>query len=153
MSALPLSKFLYRILLALHPVSFRIRFQDEMLWVFEEQSRHESSSALLLDGLRSLLIQHMSSSHDVEPVRTGFMVEIATSSLSSKRMLEAALGAAGLTIVFAFMLAAIPPVMPRGRRMVAVRHHYPSSCEEPVAAKHDTRRDRLIHKALTSRSK
>jgi hypothetical protein len=153
MNALKLSKLLYRILLRLHPISFRTRFQDEMLWVFEEQSRHEKFSALLLDGLRSLLIQHVSSSHDVEPVQTGFMLEIATSSLSSKRMLQAALGAAALTIGFAFMLAAGSPIMPSAPWTVAVRHHYPSFCEEPVSVKHAARRDRLARKALPNRSK
>jgi hypothetical protein len=153
MNALNLPQLLYRILLRLHPGSFRTRFQDEMLWVFEEQSRHEHFSTLLLDGLRSLLIQHVSSSHDVEPVHTGFMLEIATSNLSSKRMLQAALGAAALTIGFAFMLAPGSPIMPSAPRTVAVRHHYPSFCEEPVTVKHDARRDRLARKALPNRSK
>jgi hypothetical protein len=151
MNTLKLSKLLYRFLVRIHPVSFRTRFEDEMLWVFEEQSRHEKASTLLLDGLRSVLVQHVSSSHEVEPVQAGFMVEIATSSLSSKRMLEAALGAAALTVVFAFMLAAVPPVLPRGPVRVAMRHSASSYCEEPVAVKHGAR-SRLIHKALTNRS-
>ena len=152
MNSCKLSKLLFRMLLRLHPVSFRTRFQDEMLWVFEEQSRHEHLSALLLDGLRSVLVQHMSSSHDAEPVQTPFMLEIATSSLSFKRMLEATLGAAALTIGFAFMLAAIPPVMSSGPRIVAVRQHYPTSCEEPLAVKREARRIRLIQKAPSNRS-
>jgi hypothetical protein len=153
MNALKLSQILYRFLLRLHPVSFRMRFQNEMLWVFEEQARHENLSSLLLDGLRSLLVQHVNSSHDVEPVQTGFMLEIATSSLSSKRMLQAALGATAVTIGFAFMLAAGSPIMPSAPWTAAVRHHYPSFCEEPVSVKHDARKDRLARKALPNRSK
>jgi hypothetical protein len=153
MNAFKLSQLLYRILLRLHPVPFRTRFQDEMLWVFEEQSRHENLSTLLLDGLRSLLVQHVSSSHDVEPVQTGFALEIATSSLSSKRMLQAALGAAALTLGFAFVLSGGSPTMPSAPLTVAMRHHYPSFCEEPVTMKHAARKDRLARKVLPNRSK
>ena len=152
MTTLELSKLLYRFLVRIHPVSFRTRFEDEMLWVFEEQSRHENVSSLLLDGLRSVLVQHVSFSHDVEPVQADFTLEIATSSLSSKRILEAALGAAAVTVVFAFMLAAVPPVLSSGPVRVAMRHNAPSYCEEPVAVKHSAR-SRLVHKALANRSK
>jgi hypothetical protein len=153
MTALKLSQLLYRILIRLHPFSFRIRFQDEMIWVFEEQARHEKLSTLLLDGLRSLLVQHVNASHDVEPVQTGFTLEVVTSSLSSKRLVQAALGASAVTIGFALMLAAGPPIMPSAPSNVAVRHHYPSFCEEPVSTMRGARKDRFARKALPNRSK
>ena len=153
MTAFKSVQFLYRVLLRLHPSSFRDRFQDEMLWVFEEQARHGDLSSLLFDALRSLLVQHLNSSHYVEPGQAGFTLEVATSSLSSIRMLQAAVGAMALTMGFALLLAQGSPIIPSAPWPVAARRYYPSICEEPVVMKHPARKDGFLHKPLPNRSK
>ena len=47
----------YRLLLALHPPVFRLRFRAEMLLTFEDAFDTEGSSRLLFDAVRSLLRQ------------------------------------------------------------------------------------------------
>jgi hypothetical protein len=42
-----ITRWLYRCLVRLHPAVFRLRFEEEMLWIFDE--------ALLGDGSISLL--------------------------------------------------------------------------------------------------
>jgi hypothetical protein len=49
-----MSRLLYRLLLRLHPPSFRDRFSDEMLFVFDELVAERCGLALLADGMRSL---------------------------------------------------------------------------------------------------
>jgi hypothetical protein len=56
----------YSVLIALHPQQFRAEFGQEMLWIFDEEMQSGSNgkvhvqhfTRLLLDALRSLLIQH-----------------------------------------------------------------------------------------------
>jgi hypothetical protein len=47
----------YRMLLALHPRAFRVRFEGEMLLTFEDALGTEGSVRLLFDAVRSLLRQ------------------------------------------------------------------------------------------------
>jgi hypothetical protein len=153
MTTFKLVQFLYRIVLRLHPSSFRDRFQDEMLWVFQEQAQHEHLSILFLDALRSLLIQRLNASREVEEVQAGMSLEVATSSLSSIRMLQAAAGATALTIGFAFLLAKGSPVISSTSWPVPARRSYPSFCEAPVVMKHPARKDRFTHRPLLTRSR
>lgn len=51
------SRFVYRVMVQLHPKWFKDRFGDEMMWIFEEESRGGGSVRLLADGLRSLVRQ------------------------------------------------------------------------------------------------
>jgi uncharacterized membrane protein len=52
-----MTRTVYRWLICLHPPAFRMRFQEELLWIFEE-SRHSSGIAsLLYDAVISLLRQ------------------------------------------------------------------------------------------------
>jgi len=51
-----MKRFLYRILIALHPSRFRERFGDEMMCVFDESSANRSAK-LFADGLFSLARQ------------------------------------------------------------------------------------------------
>jgi hypothetical protein len=44
---------LYRLMLAMHPPGFRNSFGDEMMSIFDQQSREESSADLMLDCLLS----------------------------------------------------------------------------------------------------
>ena len=49
-----MTSVLYRCVIWLHPPSFRRRFGDEMLWIFEEAAKEMGSTAFLVDGLASL---------------------------------------------------------------------------------------------------
>jgi hypothetical protein len=76
-----IARIAYRALLRLHPSAFRAEFGDEMLWIFDEEmrdeemrnrARSESFQAelpmrLLLDGIRSVLLQHSVRSHSQQP--------------------------------------------------------------------------------------
>lgn len=54
-----MTRILYRLLVCLHPPAFRLRFKEELLWIFDE-SRHASGSApLLYDAGISLLRQRL----------------------------------------------------------------------------------------------
>jgi hypothetical protein len=53
-----ISRFIYCILLRLHPEAFRARFTDEMLWIFDTRDRNYKTFALLLDCIRSCALQH-----------------------------------------------------------------------------------------------
>ena len=52
-----MTRALYRCVLWLHPPAFRRRFAEEMTWIFDEAAREMSTTALLADGLISLLRQ------------------------------------------------------------------------------------------------
>ena len=64
----PLARIAYRAILCLHPHDFRAEFGDEMLWIFDEEMRDRAlqsgrsrirvTARLLLDGLRSVVVQH-----------------------------------------------------------------------------------------------
>lgn len=52
-----MNRTLYRWLIGLHPPAFRLRFEPELLWIFDE-SRDESGAApLLYDAAISLMRQ------------------------------------------------------------------------------------------------
>jgi hypothetical protein len=51
-----MKRFLYRSLLYLHPANFRVRFADEMLWIFDE-TPGGTRRALFIDALVSVLRQ------------------------------------------------------------------------------------------------
>jgi hypothetical protein len=48
---------LYRCLLWLHPAPFRVRFEEEMLWVFDEAVDRWGAASLVADASSSLLRQ------------------------------------------------------------------------------------------------
>jgi hypothetical protein len=50
-------RFLYELLISLHPPSFRKRFAQEMLWIFEEAANSWGAASLLRDAILSLLRQ------------------------------------------------------------------------------------------------
>jgi hypothetical protein len=52
-----LSRFAYRLLLRLHPVSFQDEFGAEMLWIFDQEQQQGFVPHLFLDGAISLLRQ------------------------------------------------------------------------------------------------
>lgn len=52
-----MTRTLYRWLVCLHPPAFRLRFEQELLWIFDESSQAFSAPALLNDAAISLLRQ------------------------------------------------------------------------------------------------
>lgn len=52
-----LQRFLYQLLLRLHPPAFQREFRDEMLWVFDELADERGALNLLLDAFSSLTRQ------------------------------------------------------------------------------------------------
>jgi hypothetical protein len=51
------ARFAYRLLLSLHPASFRDEFGTEMLWIFDEEYSRGGAAYMFLDGAISLLRQ------------------------------------------------------------------------------------------------
>jgi len=51
-----MTRAIYRSLICLHPPAFRLRFEDELLWIYDE-STDTSGAALLCDAAISLLRQ------------------------------------------------------------------------------------------------
>lgn len=52
-----MTRALYRCLLCLHPPAFRLRFEEELLWIFDESCNASSAAPLLYDAAVSLLRQ------------------------------------------------------------------------------------------------
>jgi uncharacterized membrane protein len=52
-----MTRVLYYWLVCLHPPAFRLRFQEELLWIFDETSRSSGGAALVHDAALSLLRQ------------------------------------------------------------------------------------------------
>jgi hypothetical protein len=53
-----MNRTLYRWLICLHPAAFRLRFEQELLWIFDESSDASGAAApLLYDAAISLLRQ------------------------------------------------------------------------------------------------
>ncbi len=52
-----MTRTFYRWLVCLHPPAFRLRFEQELLWIFEESSDASDAPPLLYDAAISLLRQ------------------------------------------------------------------------------------------------
>lgn len=52
-----MTRTLYRWLIYFHPPSFRLRFEQELLWIFDESSEASGAAPLLYDAAISLLRQ------------------------------------------------------------------------------------------------
>jgi len=52
-----MTRTLYRWLVGLHPPAFRLRFEEELLWIFDESSSASGAAPLLHDAAISLLRQ------------------------------------------------------------------------------------------------
>jgi len=94
----------YRLILRIHPRPFRERFAEEMLWIFDEESRRAAAPRLLWDGVLSLLRQHAESDDNPEPTATGFGMLITNPGISPVRFVQAGLTASILLLGFIFAL-------------------------------------------------
>ena len=52
-----MTRTLYRWLVRLHPPAFRLRFEEELLWIFDEPSDASGVAPLVYDAVISLLRQ------------------------------------------------------------------------------------------------
>jgi hypothetical protein len=52
-----MTRSLYRWLICLHPPAFRLRFEQELVWIFDESSDASDATPLLYDAVISLLRQ------------------------------------------------------------------------------------------------
>ncbi len=52
-----ITRSVYRSLICLHPPAFRLRFEEELLWIYDESSDAFGSAALVYDAAISLLRQ------------------------------------------------------------------------------------------------
>ena len=52
-----MTRTLYRWLIYLHPPAFRLRFEEELLWIFDELRDVSGASPLLCDASTSVLRQ------------------------------------------------------------------------------------------------
>jgi hypothetical protein len=52
-----MTRTFYRWLICLHPPAFRLRFGQELLWIFDESSDASGAATLLYDAAISLLRQ------------------------------------------------------------------------------------------------
>ena len=52
-----MTRALYRSLIGLHPPAFRLRFEEELLWIFDESCDESSAILLVYDAVISLLRQ------------------------------------------------------------------------------------------------
>jgi hypothetical protein len=104
MNAQNFARLLYRLLLRMHPAAFRHRFGEEMLWIFDLASSRGQMAYLLLDGVRSVTIQHAKVDLDEKAVAS-FGLEIQTSGLTLGRMGQAAVLSAAILVAIASLLA------------------------------------------------
>ena len=81
----------YRYILHLHPAPFRERFSDEMLWIFDEQSKQGACACLFLDALLSLARQSARIRREREEVPVGFGILALDSSIGAPRIFQALL--------------------------------------------------------------
>jgi len=103
-------QLLYRLLLRMHPRSFRDRFADEMLWIFKEERQRGRTSRLFLDALLSLVRQHSKVRLDEYPVHApaGFALLDTGPGIAPRRFVEAGITASFLLAVFMLLLGKTP---------------------------------------------
>jgi hypothetical protein len=94
----------YRLILRLHPASFRGRFGDEMQWIFDEEQKQGGAARLLFDGVMSLLRQRVKVEREGEPVVAGFGLLDTGWSIAPRRFVEAGITASLLLAGFMLLL-------------------------------------------------
>jgi hypothetical protein len=109
MNAQSFARLFYRLLLRLRPATFRRRFGDEMLGIFDLSSREGQTAYMLYDGARSVIMQHAKLDLHEEPA-AAFCMEVETSSLTVARVGQATVLAAALLLVMASVIVReMPP--------------------------------------------
>ena len=95
------SRFGYRLLLGLHPASFKNEFGAEMLWIFEEEYQRNNACYLFFDAMISLLRQRCRIQNDPGLLSITSGAIITGPAIGPVRLLQA--GIAFALIFFSFM--------------------------------------------------
>lgn len=106
----PFLRTAYRIILRLHPESFRAEFGDEMLWIFEEEARNGAAHHLLLDGMRSIFIQNVRPRFQ-QPQTAGPYYREVDSSLPAERFGQATLVTLCCSLSLSLFLSMVVPTV------------------------------------------
>ena len=85
------SRLAYRLILRLHPASFREEFGSEMLWIFDQEQQPGAAAHLFLDGTLSLLRQRFRSQNDSGQLSIASGVMITGPGIAPVRFFQAAL--------------------------------------------------------------
>lgn len=104
-------RFVYRAILRLHPHTFRAEFGDEMLWIFDQESRHGRAITLLTDGIRSLVVQHAIRPRNPE-LAEGYYYEV-NSAPPLFRFTQAGFIILTIALFFSLFFAPIVPKLTR----------------------------------------
>jgi hypothetical protein len=112
MSQATLLRMTYRLLLRVHPRSFRDRFGSEMLWIFDEQRKTQPPTRLLIDGAISAIRQHARNEDDATLVSPAFGAEVPT-GMSPRRFVQAGVIASAFAYGLILLLARNSPAATR----------------------------------------
>jgi hypothetical protein len=104
----PLLRIAYRAILHLHPRDFRIEFGDEMLWIFDEESRHGAAAHLLFDGVRSIVVQNVRPRIQQAEAAGPYYREV-DSSLPAERFAQASLVVLCCSLSLSLFLSMVVP--------------------------------------------
>jgi hypothetical protein len=85
------SRLAYRLILRLHPTSFRDEFGSEMLWIFDQEQRPGAVAHFFLDGTLSLLRQRSRSQNSPGQLSIASGVMITGPGIAPVRFFQAAL--------------------------------------------------------------
>lgn len=108
----PLLRTLYRGMIRMYPASFRSEFGEEMLWIFDEESRASRTLPLFLDAARSIALRRVRPASE-KTATAGYYVEIH-SAVPAQRVAQAIL----VFLYFALGVAiVISPWVPKLRTM------------------------------------
>jgi hypothetical protein len=99
-------RLVYRLILRLHPTSFREEFGSEMLWIFEQEQQPGATVHLFLDGTLSLLRQRFTSQNGSGQLSIASGVMITGPGIGLVRFLQAAIALS--LLFFGLMLLRIP---------------------------------------------
>lgn len=100
------SRLVYRLILRLHPASFREEFGSEMLWIFEQEQQPGATVHLFLDGTLSLFRQRFTSQNDSGQLSIASGVMITGPGIGPVRFLQAAIALSLLCL--GLMLLRVP---------------------------------------------
>jgi len=101
----------YCAILRLHPVGFRAEFGDEMLWIFDEESRCGNSLHVLLDGLRSVFVQNLRPTPPPQPETANNIYIELDSSLPSERYAQVIITVMFCSLCLTLFMSMVVPSM------------------------------------------
>jgi hypothetical protein len=119
----------YEILLRLHPVAFRERFGDKMLWIFDETIAQDGPWLLWADATFSLLRQQMATYSVAESSPRQFQAAPAI-MVSAARLIQAGIIASIVTVGFFQLLQQQSVPLPQPPRTLEIRMYSQDVCSE-----------------------